>query len=176
MGDYPDLQEQVTNVVGSKKPTWMPFLKNILVGLGLVFLAVTAITIYLWISTSNFFNENRDFVRRFSFDFSREWRISDVHGRLTNQLIELLDTPTGNFAYNQLKALGPLNEIADLELRNFHVGTDGKSAVITYKGSFRNAKGLVTVTIVEKNGKVLVDGFYVSALDGMETSETKYET
>ena len=154
----------------------MDILKKILLGLGLVFLAVIVITIYLWLSAFNVLDENREFVRRFSIDFSREWRISDVHGRLTNQLIQLLDTPNGKFAYDQLKALGPLNEIADMELQNYHVGTDGKSAVITFKGSFRNAKGLVTITLVERNGKVLVHGFHVSAPDGFETSETKYET
>ena len=49
----------------------------------------------------------------------------------------------------------------DLELRSYVANNNGRTGVFSFKGTFENGEGLVTVTIVKKDGAVRVLGFYL---------------
>ncbi|GGC05769.1 hypothetical protein GCM10011352_34950 [Marinobacterium zhoushanense] len=153
----------------------MRILKGILSTIGILFLGIICFVVYLSYSSSHFLKENREFINQFSYDLSENWRASDVHSRLSNEFIQSLDTPAGQFSFNQLKALGSLEDASDFELSNYYSGTDGKTAVVTFKATFENAKGVATVTVVEREGKVLIQGFHFSAPDGIRPTSTKHE-
>lgn len=153
----------------------MKILKRILITLGVIFVGFLCLAVFIGYSSSAFLDENREFVKEFSYDLSRNWAPIDVHARLSNQFLQALDSPSGKSAFYQLKALGNLQEISDIELGNYYTGTDGTTAEITFKAVFDNAKGLVTVTLFENKGKVVVHGFHVSAPDGISNAEAKHE-
>lgn len=153
----------------------MKILKGILTTIGILCVGFICLAVYLSYSSTQFLEENKDFINQFSYDLSENWRASDVHSRLSNEFIQSLDTPTGQFSFNQLKALGNLEETSDFELTNYHSRTDGKTAVVTFKATFENAKGVATVTVVEQEGKVLIQGFNFSAPDGLQPTREKHE-
>ena len=68
---------------------------------------------------------------------------------------------------------GHPNEITDFELLNYYSGTEGETGVFRFKGVFEFGKGLVTVTIIEKDEIVRVMGFYINVTEQSEAKHPK---
>ena len=149
----------------------MKFFKGVLITLGVFFVIVIGLIVYTSRESSQFLDENREFITQFSFDLSENWSAEDVHSRLTNEFLQSLDTPTGRGSFNQLKALGKLKDVSDFTIQSHSSGTIGTTAVINFKATFENAKGLVVVTLVEREGKTLVHGFHFSASGELQPGE-----
>lgn len=147
----------------------MKFFKGVLITLGVLFVVVVGLIVYTSRESSQFLDENKEFITQFSFDLSERWNVEDVHSRLSNEFLQSLDTPTGQFSFNQLKALGKLKDVSDFSIISHRAATSvggtlsGTTAVINFKATFENVKGLVTVTLVKREGKVFVQGFHFSA-------------
>ena len=64
----------------------MRVLKNILIGLGVIFLVALAFFAWIGVSGSQFRKEQAPFVEAFVTDLSKRWDIADVYDRLANPL------------------------------------------------------------------------------------------
>ena len=139
----------------------MRVLKNILIGLGALFLVV--LFLFAWVrgSSNQFRKEQAPFVESFVTDLSKRWDIADVHDRLANPLIEQAGTPQTQQLLHQFKQLGALKSVHDLELRAYKSYNDGRTGLFSFKGTFENGEAVVNVTIVKKDDAVRVLGFYL---------------
>lgn len=145
----------------------MKILKNILIGLGIIFILFILLAVFLSYKSYDFFEENKGFVEEFSYDLAEHWQIEDVHSRVSNEFLQSLDTPNGKEFLKYAKGLGPLIEATDFQMGNYHAGTDGTTGVITFKATYTNAKALVTVIVIKREEQVRIHGFNVSAPDGL---------
>jgi hypothetical protein len=137
--------------------------KNILIGLGALFLVVIAFFAWIGASSSQFRKEQTPFVETFVIDLSRRWDIADVYDRLANPFIEQISTPQAQQLLHQFKQLGALQSVQNLELRSYNANNNGRTGLFSFKGTFENGEGVVNVTIVKKDGAVRVLGFYLKA-------------
>jgi hypothetical protein len=137
----------------------MRVLKNILIGLGAVFVVVIALLAWIGASSSQFRKEQAPFVETFVTDLSKRWNIADVYDRLANP--EQTDTPQARELLHQFKQLGALQSIHDLNLRSYITNNKGRTGLFSLKGTFENGEAIVTVTIVKNEGAVRVLGFYL---------------
>ncbi len=153
----------------------MKLIKKILIFLGVLFLAFLALAALLAKNSSDFLVDNKPFVEKFTRDLSSEWNVTDVHERLSNEFLQTLDTPQGQEGFRQLKLLGAVKAITDFQMGNYNATTNGTTGDITFKATFENAKGLVTVTLIKRDGRVQVQGFHVSAPDGVQPVAKKNE-
>ena len=153
----------------------MKLIKTVLAALGLLLLVFLALAALLLRNSSEFLDENKPFVEQFTRDLSRSWSVSDVHESLSNEFLRSLDTPEGQEGMKQLKLLGAVVEMSDFEMGNYNATTSGATGIINFKAAFENAKGLVTITLMKRNGKVQVQGFHVSLADGVRPSAGKTE-
>jgi hypothetical protein len=147
----------------SRKGRQMRVLKNILIGLGVLFLVVLAFFAWIGVSSRQFRKEEAPFVETFVTDLSKRWDIADVHERMANSFIEQAGTPQAQQLLHQFKQLGGLKSAHDLELRNYYASSNGRTGIFSFKGTFESGEGMVQVTIVKKDGAVRVLGFYLKA-------------
>lgn len=145
----------------------MKILKNILIGLGILFVLFICLAVFLFSKSSEFFEQHQSFVEEFTYDLSENWRFNDVRSRVSNELLQSLNTPNGRAFMTQASAFGRLIEATDFQKGNYYSGTGGNVGVISFKATFSNTKALVTVSVIEKDGKVKIHGFNVSAIDGL---------
>jgi hypothetical protein len=141
----------------------MRVLKNILIGLGVLFLVVLALFAWVRMSSNQFRKEQAPFVESFVTDLSKRWDIADVHDRIANPFIEQVSTPQAQHLLHQFKQLGKLQSVHDLELRGYKSDNGARTGLFSFKGVFENGEALVNVTIVEKDGGARVLGFYLKA-------------
>ena len=127
--------------------------KNILIGLGALFLVVIALISWIGMSSSQFRKEEAPFVEKFVMDLSKRWDIGDVRDRMTESFIEQAGT--------------------DLEMRSYQTINSKKTAVFSFKGTFESGDGMVTVTVVGHDGVVRVLGFVLRAI---HTGPSKLQT
>jgi hypothetical protein len=153
----------------------MRVLKNILIGLGVIFLVVLAFFAWIGVSSSQFRKEQTPFVETFVTDLSKHWDIADVYDRMANPFIEQAATPQAQQLLHQFKQLGALTSVHDLELRNYYSNNNGRIGLFSFKGTFENGEGVVNVTIVKKDGAVRVLGFYLKATH-MRDGASKLQT
>jgi hypothetical protein len=99
-------------------------------------------------------------------DLSRRWELADVYDRLTNNFIQLANTPNGRQPMQQIRVLGALQSVRDFELCNYAAGTAGTTAAFSLKDAFENDAALVPVTVLKKSGTVRVHGFHVDPIPG----------
>lgn len=151
----------------------MRVLKNILIGLGALFLVVIVLISWIGMSSSQFRKEEAPFVEKFVMDLSKRWDIGDVRDRMTESFIEQAGTPQAQELLNQFKRLGALKSVHDLELRSYQTINSKKTAVFSFKATFESGDGLVTVTVVANDGVVRVLGF---VLRGIHTGPSKLQT
>ena len=143
----------------------MKIIKNIFIGLGVIFLLFIGLAIFLAGAQSEFKEDNQQFVIDFTRDFSQSWEIARVSDHLTNDMLAQANTPNGVHALNVFKSFGKLVEIKDLEIGNYSTHSSGvTSAVFTFKAEFQNANGLVTVTVQEQNDRVYIHGFNIEQI------------
>jgi len=153
----------------------MKLIKNILLGLGAIFVILIVVAVYLFGESSDFKKEHEQFVRDYTHKFSQEWEISSVSDQSTNELLVNIATPSGQDVINLFRSYGKLVEINDVTLNNFttHAGgaTTGEFILNT---KFENAKALVTVTVHEEDDIIKVDGFHIKPLGKVKApSEVK---
>jgi hypothetical protein len=141
----------------------MRVLKNILIGLGVLFLVVFALFAWVRVSSNQFRKEQAPFVESFVTDLSKRWDIADVHDRIANIFIEQVSTPQAQHLLHQFKRLGKLQSVHDLELRGYKSDNGGRTGLFSFKAAFENGEALMNVTIVEKDGEARVLGFYLKA-------------
>jgi hypothetical protein len=141
----------------------MRVLKNILIGLGVIFLVVLALFAWVKVSSNQFRKDQAPFVESFVTDLSKRWDISDVHDRIAGSFIEQVSTPQAQHLLHQFKQLGKLQSVRDLELRGYKSDNSGRTGLFSFKGIFENGEAVVKVTIVNKDGAVRVMGFYLKA-------------
>ena len=153
----------------------MKILKKILIGLGGLFVALVALIAIMSWSSFSFLEENRAFAEQFTQELAERWRIDDVYDLVSIEFIESAATPNGEAFLRELKALGRLEETADFQIGNYYSGTGGTTGEIKFRASFSNAKAVVTVTVVKRDGKVLVQGFNISAPDGVSPQPAEHE-
>lgn len=153
----------------------MKVIKKILAGLGILFIVLLALAALLAKLSSDFLEDNRAFVADFTRDLSKRWNVADVHERVSNEFLQTLDTAQGHEGFRQLRSLGALKDMGDLEMGNYNAATNGTTAEISYKATFENAKGLVKITLIKKDGKVQVQGFFVSLPDGIQITAKENE-
>jgi len=144
----------------------MGILKKILIGLGSLFALIIVLAVVMGGFSARFKREQTPFVTTFVTDLSRRWELADVYDRLSNDFIEQANTPNGRQAMQQIRTLGALQSVQDMELRNYNAGTAGTTAVFAFKGTFENNAALVTVTVLKKSGMVRVQGFHVDPIPG----------
>lgn len=153
----------------------MKILKTILISMGVLFIGFMCVAIYISYSSSKFLGDNEKFIKEFTYDLSESWNLEKVYPRLSNDFIKGLSSPNGMSTSNTLKLLGKLEKTSDFELMHFNTGTAGAMAVVTFKAVFENGKGVVTISVVENEGKVLVQRFNVDIPDGISTRNYKRE-
>jgi hypothetical protein len=139
----------------------MRVLKNVLIGLGVIFLGFLALFTWVGMSSRHFRQEQTPFVETFVTDLSKRWNIEDVQDRLDNAFIEQAGTPQAQQLLHQFKLLGALKSVHDLDLQRYVTNTQGRTGVFYFKGTFENGEAAVNVTIVQKDGAVRVSGFYL---------------
>ena len=153
----------------------MRVLKNILIGLGGLFLVVLAVFAWIGVSSSQFRKEQAPFVETFVTDLSKRWDIADVYDRMANPFIEQAGTPQARQLLHQFRQLGALKSVHDLELRSYNSTNNGRTGLFFFKGTFENGDAVVDVTIIKKSGAVRVMGFYLKATH-MRAGASKLQT
>jgi hypothetical protein len=141
----------------------MRVLKNILVGLGVLFVVVIAFLAWIGVNSSQFRKEQAPFVETFVTDLSKRWDVADVYDRMANPFIEQVSTPQARQLLHQFKRLGALTSVHDLELRRYNSNNNGRTGLFSFKGTFENGEAVMNITIVKKDGAVRVVGFYLKA-------------
>lgn len=143
----------------------MKLIKNILVGLGSIFAIFILLAIYLFDQSSDFKEQNEQFVKDFTHEFSNTWDINSVSDLTTNGLLSQINTPNGKHALNIFRSLGKLVEIKDVELNNYESQASGIiTAKFIFKAKYENASSLVTVTLQKKDEMVKVHGFHIEPI------------
>lgn len=84
----------------------MRVLKNILIGLGGLFLVVIALLAWIGVSSSQFRKEQAPFVQTFVTDLSKRWNVADVYDRMANPFIEQVSTPQPQQLPTSVQAAG----------------------------------------------------------------------
>lgn len=125
----------------------MKIIKNILAGIGLLFVLVAALGAFTSFSRSNFEERNRAFSELFVRDLSAAWRIEDVQDRLTNEFLVDLAVPETRKAFRVLAGWGQLKEIADVELLKHQFGKEGETGAFRFKANFENGNAIVVLTV-----------------------------
>ena len=139
----------------------MRVLKNILIGLGVLFLVVIALLAWTGVSSSQFRKEQAPFVETFVTDLSKRWDIADVYDRMANPFIEQVSTPQAQQLLHQFKQPGALTSIHDVELQSYNSNNNVRTGLFSFKGTFENGEAVINIAIVKKDGAVRVLGFYL---------------
>jgi hypothetical protein len=142
----------------------MRVVNRILIGLGLLFLAVIALFVWVGVSGSQFRKEQTPFVERFVTDLSKRWDLADVNDRVATSFVEQARSAQAQQALHEFKPLGMLRSMSDLELRSYNANTKGTTGVFSFKGTFENGDAVVQVTLVKMDGGVRVLSLYLNAI------------
>ena len=153
----------------------MKILKNILIGLGVFFVVIIALFVYLGLDSSEFKEKQTPFIESFMEEFSANWELQDVYSKLTNDLIKQIDTPNGRQAMSVFRGLGSYEGMSDLAVNNYSSATSGKTATFTFKAQFSSGPALVQIVLLEADGKTLVNGLHITPSNNTPAQNTKHE-
>ena len=140
----------------------MQTLKKILTALGALFCVLLVAFGVLLVMQGNFKEEQEPFIRQFRADYSRNWDIVDVHSQVTNDFLAQIQSSAGQNAVAIFRRLGKVEEITDVSIGNFNVGTEGKTGTFTFKARFERAPTLVQLIVQESDGAVRVHGLHIT--------------
>lgn len=144
----------------------MKIIKNILVGLGALLVLFVIAAFFLFGESTDFKEQNEEFVRDFTSQFSQSWEVSSVSALLTNDMLIQVNTPNGRQAMGVFRTLGRLKEITDMELNHYNADFNGiTTGIFKFKADFENASAVVTVTVQERDHQVRVHGFHVDSIN-----------
>jgi hypothetical protein len=148
----------------------MKILKNILIGLGSLFILFIVFAVYMSGESSEFKEQNEQFVKDFTQNYSRSWNIESVSDLVTNDFLSQINTPNGQHAVTAFRQLGALVEIKDMELNNYGSHSSGiTTGVFKFKATFEKSKALVSVTLQDQEGAIKVHGFYINPINNITT-------
>lgn len=142
----------------------MKVIKNILLGLGALFLLIVVFFTFLWGESSDFKEQNALFINNYLETFSTNWDLDDVKDQMTNGLLIEINTPNGTNAMNYFKTLGRLQEIRDLEINNYNTTLSGKTGVFLFKAKFQYSDTVVKMILQKNEDGVKVNGLYITPL------------
>lgn len=143
----------------------MNFIRSVLIGLGLLFLVIVIYFTYMTRASFEFKELHGQFVKEYTRSFSRQWDIHEVSDLTTQQLLSLINTPAGEQALARFRAFGALETISEFELQHYGAQSeDTDVGVFRFKAQFNHAAGLVTVTLYEQDGRILVSGFHIEPM------------
>lgn len=147
-------------------------------GIGVLFLLFIVIAAITFKGSGDFEDKHTEFVVQFMNELSSEWRIGDVYPKLTNVMIQQSETQEGKRFLNMFRRLGSIKTINDLELQNYFSGTDGNRGVFVFKAEFENGFGLVTLTVLEVDGKPQVQAININITETplFNSQSSKFDT
>lgn len=151
-------------------------IRSILLVLGGIFALLLILVVFLYGKSADFLEENQEIFVSFTGTLSEEWDPEDVYSMLSNDFISTLGTPNSDAFFDYMKNFGELVQTSDFEMQNYLSGTDGITAVVTYKAIFENVSALVTLTVLQNDGKILIQAFRVDPVGTVPIIEsTEYE-
>lgn len=153
----------------------MRIVKNILIGFGVLFVAVIWLVLFIGAGSSEFREKQSPFIEGFMMEFSENWDVADVHSKLDNDLLKQIDSPSGRAALGVFRALGDFEAMHDLVLQHYTTATSGKTGRFTFKALFENGPALVEIMLVESEGKTLVIGLHITPAGDAPVAHLKHE-
>ncbi len=143
----------------------MKIVKNVFIGLGVLFVLFLILATFLASSSTEFKSEHQAFVIQYTKEFSKNWEIKSVSTKTTIGMLSQISTPNGKAAVNFFQSLGELVDVSDVELSNYRSNLSGPSiGVFKFKAKFKNGDGIVTVTVHENEGTVKVHGLHIAPI------------
>ncbi len=143
----------------------MKLIKNILLGLGSLFVLLVVIAIYTHGQSSEFKDKNTQFAKDFTHDFSQQWDVSTVSNITTNNFLSKISTPTGQHALSMFRTFGKLTDANDVELIKYISNVNvGATATFKFKATFEKVKAVITIVLKEKNNEIKVHGFHITPI------------
>ena len=130
--------------------------------IGAIVVLFAVLAVFLFKGSVDFKEQNTEFVVKFMNDLSNNWHVSDVYPRLTNEMVQRSESPDAKRFFGMSRQLGKLVSIQDVELQNYHSGTDAVVGIFVFKAEFEHGQALVTVTLQEKEGKVQVQALNIN--------------
>lgn len=137
----------------------MEFVKKLMMWLGGIFTFIVILIIFLAAGSSNFKEEQEPFVQKFMADFSLRWDTQDIYSRLSNDFVEMVNTPESKAALAQFKTMGKIKIISDFEIGNYNAHTSGTTGEFSFKASFENGEAIINMTIISSDIGVRVQSF-----------------
>lgn len=153
----------------------LKILKNILIGLGVIFILVISLFVFLASESSEFTDKHTNFVENFVKEFSVNWDIADVHSDVTNDMLRQIKTLDGQKAISTFMQLGKLISIDNLSLINYSSNTSGDSGIFEYKGQFQNGAALVRIEVIEKDENVKVHTLNITFIDDIKPQMSNHK-
>ncbi len=144
----------------------MNFINRVLIVVGILFAGIVVLFVARTLSSIEFEERYAQFVQDYAQSFSQQWEISDVADKTSEQMLSQVNTPSGQQALAIFEPLGRLVSNSDIEIKHYGGDTDGSSVgVFKFVGTFEHGKGLVTVTVHEREETIQVSGFNVVPVD-----------
>jgi hypothetical protein len=140
----------------------MHVLKKLLAGLGVLLLAVIALSALLGGGSVRFKSQQEPFVRNFLTDLSRHWVLAEVQDRLASEFVEQAGTAQGQRLLREFRQLGPIRTIRDVELHTYAVNPKAQTGVFSLKATFANGEAEVSVTVVRRERATRVLSLYMT--------------
>lgn len=151
----------------------MKIIKNILIGLGAVFLLLVGLVVFLASESVDFHDKHSDFVQEFTRVFSEDWDISSVSDSMSNGMLSQIDTTEGRRAMEIFRSLGAVVSITDFEMSNYYSSAtdNANTGTFQFKAKFQRGDALVTVTVLESDDKVRIHAFNIQPIGDLAPSE-----
>lgn len=137
----------------------MEFFKKLMMWLGGIFTLIVILIIFLAAGSSNFEEEQEPFVQQFMADFSSRWDTQDIYPHLSNEFVEMVNTPESKAALAQFKTMGKIKTITDFEIGNYNAHTSGTTGEFSFKASFEHGEAVINMTIKSSDIGVRVQSF-----------------
>ena len=144
----------------------MKIIKNILITLGTIFSLLIVLVVFLVGESADFKEDHEQFVVDYTNTFSQAWNVASVSDVSSNDFLTQIKSPNGKQAVNAFSSLGKLVDTKDMQIDNYNSNVNGTTtASFKFKANFEHGKTLVTITVVESDGHIRVQGMHIETLD-----------
>lgn len=148
----------------------MEIVKKILTGLGVVFVLFIVLVMFITGASSKFEDRHKGFVESFTRDFSQNWLVEHVAEKMTNEMLEEINTSDGRRAVGIFKTFGKLVDVIDIEIHDYSANANSPNVgTFKFKANFKNAKTLVTLTVHEADGVAKVQYLHIQTVGDVAT-------
>lgn len=150
----------------------MKIIKNILSAIGILFVLLIVLVVFVFDSRSDFNEAHAPFVAEFMNEFSQSWDTAQVSDQLTNELLSMSTTERSRNALAYLKDFGKLIEIKDIAIGEYKTHTGGeKEATFSFKADFENGQGVGSIVIRLIDGKPKVQALSLNSVGELVRSK-----